>query len=539
MSMVSQWREELNRHVESGFFRVVIHHEQRGGARTLSVKQADVVITTYGVLAVEAPEDGKKGGPLYDVEWRRCVLDEAHTIRGRASKQAAACFQLVADRRWCLTGSPIQNHVNDAQALLRFLRVEPWSAWGYWRRGILSKIESSDEATKAEGYSTLRSVLSPITLRRMKSTLGKDGKPLVNLTERNEKVEFLEFGDAERDFYDTLHEKSKRKFDTYMASGKVTNHWGNVLELLLRLRQAACHPFMVYASSQKDTKAKNDRDSMLKNFNEAGKPCDGDQCFTCPICNGDVEDMASLRECGHGACRECLLGLIEKSNDASQRACPTCNAPIASKLDLVSSSRKDGSRFPMDITKEFQSSAKLDFILSEVRRMEKLRESAPNGCVGKTVVMSSFTSFIDLIGASFDQHGIKFLRFDGTMSSKKREAILKSFSDDDERDDSTAQVLVVSTRSGNQGINLISSSLLLIADPSWNPKVDDQAAARVHRTGQTRNVQIRRLIVRGSVEEKLLAVQQQKAEMTEGALAVASAEDKSVKIDRMKLLFSR
>lgn len=59
------------------------------------------------------------------------------------------------------------------------------------------------------------------------------------------------------------------------------------------------------------------------------------------------------------------------------------------------------------------------------------------------------------------------------------------------------------------------------------------------RTGQTRDVQIRRLIVRGSVEEKLLAVQQQKAEMTEGALAVASAEDKSVKIDRMKLLFSR
>lgn len=69
--------------------------------------------------------------------------------------------------------------------------------------------------------------------------------------------------------------------------------------------------------------------------------------------------------------------------------------------------------------------------------------------------------------------------------------------------------------------------------------MDDQAAARVHRTGQTRDVRISRLIVRGTVEEKLLAVQQQKTEMTEGALATASENDKKVKIDRMKLLFSR
>jgi SNF2 family DNA or RNA helicase len=549
MSMLGQWVSELEKHVEAGFLRCKTHHEQRGGPRELSVREADVVVTTYGVLASEAPgEDGdgkvvKEAGPLFQLEWRRAILDEAHSIKGRTTKNGKACFQLCAELRWCLTGSPIQNHVSDAQPLLQFLRVQPWSSWGFWQRGIVAKIESPDARLKAEAFSTLRSILSPITLRRLKSTTGRDGRPLVSLVQRTEEVVRLTPGAAELDFYETLHKKSKAKFNTFLAQGKVLNQWANVLELLLRLRQACCHPWLVFAASQADTNAMNDRASMYRLFASAGSAEYADKVLaeagssTCPICLSDVDDATAVKRCGHAACRACLDGVLAAEGGAAK--CPICRAAIGSKADLVTLPRASGSRFPMDIQKDWQSSAKLDAILGELRRMEAARAASADGTAGKTVVMSQFTSFLDLVGTMLSRERIAHLRFDGTLTSRRRGEVLSAFAEDDERAAGAANVILVSLRAGNVGLNLVSASLCLLTDPSWNPMVDAQAAARVHRHGQTRAVTIKRLVVRDSVEERLLQVQERKLDMTEGALAAASKEDRRARIERMKLLFSR
>lgn len=80
MSLIGQWRSELEKHVKPGYLRCKTHHEQRGSAVEVSVTVADVVLTTYGIVSSEAPVfdgDGKlakDGGPLYDVEWRRVIL---------------------------------------------------------------------------------------------------------------------------------------------------------------------------------------------------------------------------------------------------------------------------------------------------------------------------------------------------------------------------------------------------------------------------------------------------------------------------------
>lgn len=607
MSLIGQWRSELEKHVEPGFLRCKTHHEQRGGAVGVSVTVADVVLTTYGIVSSEAPvfgSDGKLtkgGGPLFDVEWRRVILgtiarsastrmfllsirltltsglsfflappqsfaDEAHIIKNKSTKSAKACFQLCAEMKWCLTGSPIQNEVSDCQPLLRFLDVHPWSSWGFWQRGVLSKIEAADAKLKAEGYATLRSILSPITLRRLKTTVGSDGKVLVEMVERNEEIVRLTQGPAERDFYDQLHNKSKSKFDTYVAQGKVLTQWANVLELLLRLRQACCHPWLVLAAPQADAKVSDDRKGMYKMFASGGSAafaaqmvdstqlggrgdskdeqddCGGASMLSklCPICLSDMEDATALKRCGHGGCRECFLRMLEAAHGRPS-SCPVCRAPVESRADLIRLPRGDGSssRFPMDIRKNWKSSAKLDFIVAEVRRMAAARKESNDGAVGKTVIMSQFTSFLDIVGVALEQEGAKFLRFDGTLNAKKRADVLDQFAGDDESDPKTAQILLVSLRSGNVGLNLVSASLLILCDPSWNPMVDAQAAARVHRHGQTRRVSIKRLVIGGSVEDRLLQVQDAKRDMTEGALATASREDKELRMERMKMLFAR
>lgn len=494
------------------------------------------------------------------------IADEAHSIKNKSTKSAQACFQLCAELKWCLTGSPIQNHVSDCQPLLRFLDVHPWSSWGFWQRGVLAKIEAPDAKLKAEGYATLRSILSPITLRRLKTTVGSDGKVLVQMVERSEEIVRLTPGPAERDFYDQLHTKSKSKFDTYVAQGKVLNQWANVLELLLRLRQACCHPWLVLAVPQADAKISADREGMYKMFASGGSAAfaaqmanltqsggssdcdDGNDSSSgaaglskpCPICLSDMEDATALKGCGHAGCRDCFTRMLESSH-GKPSSCPVCRAPVESKSDLVRLPRGDGSsvRFPLDIRKNWKSSAKLDFIIAEVRRKVAAREESSDGTVGKTVIMSQFTSFLDIVGVALEKEGAKYLRFDGTLNAKKRAEVLGQFADEDERDAKTAQVLLVSLRSGNVGLNLVSASLLILCDPSWNPMVDAQAAARVHRHGQTRQVSIKRLIIGGTVEDRLLQVQDAKRDMTEGALATASREDKALRVDRMKMLFAR
>jgi SNF2 family DNA or RNA helicase len=106
-------------------------------------------------------------------------------------------------------------------------------------------------------------------------------------------------------------------------------------------------------------------------------------------------------------------------------------------------------------------------------------------------------------------------------------------------DSDTANVMLMSLKSGGVGLNLVSASRLCLADPSWNPQVDHQAMARVHRHGQTRDVVIKRYVIADSVEERLLQVQQRKVDVSEGALSTATEDDKKqARLAEIKLLFS-
>jgi DNA repair protein RAD5 len=124
---------------------------------------------------------------------------------------------------------------------------------------------------------------------------------------------------------------------------------------------------------------------------------------------------------------------------------------------------------------------------------------------GKTVVFSQFTSFLDLIEPALTRDHIPFLRFDGSMSQKARAAVLTDFTSSPR-----PFVLLLSLRAGGVGLNLTCARDVFMMDPWWSFAVEAQAIDRVHRMGQEGSVRVVRFVVEGSIEEKMLRIQERK-----------------------------
>lgn len=554
-SLVTQWMNELSLHVTPNFLRITTHYgTSRRDAYSISLQTSDVVVTSYGVLASEYSTDSDKGGkdrpnsangPIFQLKWRRVILDEAHTIKSRTTRWARAAYHITAERRWCITGTVIHNHVNDVFSLLHFLQVTPWSSWAFWNRGIVANLESKELDLQKTAMSLIRDIISSVTLRRKKTTKDSDGKCIVSLTKKNVEIVSLTPSPEEQDFYSALLKRSQTQFDAFLAQGKVLNNYASILELILRLRQACDHPYLVFAAApSKDSVVMKDKDKLYKQFLEAGSSSQyvekvlndassGElgKSKECSLCLDIIDDPVAPRECGHPGCRSCLMEAVKRT-----KKCPVCRVAI-SPDSIITLPRS--SRFSVDLKKKWRSSAKIDALLKEMKERQALRELNGGEAIGKTIIFSQFTSMLDLVGVALEREKFKMLRIDGSVPQAKRAVILQQFHTEDELSTSAANILLVSLRAGGVGLNLVAASHAILLDIHWNPQVDAQAQDRVHRHGQTRDVFIKRYIVKGSIEEKLLRIQGLKQDIADGALGVASEDDKKqARISELKLLFS-
>ncbi|EEF34931.1 DNA repair helicase rad5,16, putative [Ricinus communis] len=532
MTLLGQWKAEIETHTQPGSLSVYVHYGQSRARDAKLLSQYDVVITTYGVLASEfSAENAEDNGGLYTVQWFRVVLDEAHTIKSSKSQISIAAAALVADRRWCLTGTPIQNNLEDIYSLLRFLKVEPWESWAWWNKLVQKPFEEGDE----RGLKLLQSILKPIMLRRTKSTTDREGRPILVLPPADIQVIYCELTEAERDFYEALFKRSKVKFNQFVEQGRVLHNYASILELLLRLRQCCDHPFLVM--SRGDTQEYSDLNKLAKRFLKGGQNMlegeardvpsrayveevveelrKGDQ-GECPICLEAFED-AVLTLCAHRLCRECLLASWRNSTSG---LCPVCRK-IVTRQELITA--PTDSRFQIDIEKNWVESSKVIVLLQE---LENLRSSG-----SKSILFSQWTAFLDLLQIPLSRSGISYVRLDGTLNQQQRERVIKQFSEDD-----SILVLLMSLKAGGVGINLTAASNAFVMDPWWNPAVEEQAVMRIHRIGQTKPVMIKRFIVKGTVEERMEAVQARKQRMVSGALT--DQEVRTARIEELKMLFT-
>ena len=158
---------------------------------------------------------------------------------------------------------------------------------------------------------------------------------------------------------------------------------------------------------------------------------------------------------------------------------------------------------------------------------EKLEEVTNSG--HKALVFSQWTSLLNLIEPHLKQKEIQFVRLDG--STKDRQTVVNKF-----KSDKQCSVFLSSLKAGGVGLNLTEADHVFLVDPWWNPAVEDQAADRAHRIGQTKSVIVYRLVSKDTVEERILVLQDRKRQLAETALGGASKGASITKDDLLELL---
>lgn len=147
----------------------------------------------------------------------------------------------------------------------------------------------------------------------------------------------------------------------------------------------------------------------------------------------------------------------------------------------------------------------------------------------KVLVFSQFVKHLALFRKYFEKQGIDYAYLDG--STKNREEVVTRF-----RVDAETRLFLISIKAGGVGLNLVEADYVFILDPWWNPAVEQQAIDRTHRIGQTRNVFIYKFITKGTVEEKILALQSRKKTIADTLITTEESFIKSLTPDDIREL---
>jgi SWI/SNF-related matrix-associated actin-dependent regulator of chromatin subfamily A3 len=175
-----------------------------------------------------------------------------------------------------------------------------------------------------------------------------------------------------------------------------------------------------------------------------------------------------------------------------------------------------------------KSSAKVEAL---IQLLTAVRDKDPTE---KSVVFSQFSQMLTCLQGPLTDAGFHFVRLDGSMTVKKRQVALTAFHS---KDLTSPTVFLLSLKAAGVGLNLVAASRVFMLDPWWNPAVEEQAMDRVHRLGQTRDVEVVRLVVSDSIEERILELQDRKRQLATFAFEKRSAaQQRLTRIQDVQLL---
>ncbi|EGD73108.1 nucleotide excision repair protein [Salpingoeca rosetta] len=541
-----QWRTEVEAKSKPGSLKVLVYYGSGRNRDADHITSFDVVLTTYATVESEwrrqqsgfkrKGEKVKEKSTIHSIAWHRVVLDEAHFIKDRSCSTARAVFGLSAKYKWSLSGTPLQNRVGEMYSLVKFLKGDPFSfyfcrqceckslTWNFsnykrcddcghancshfawWNREILRPIQKFGPVGAGKvAFDHLRQLLSAIMLRRTKVDRGSElGLPPRIIHTRRDL-----FTHEEEDFYEALFSESKTRFQSFVRAGTVLNNYAHIFELLMRMRQSVNHPWLV--THRVDSK--DDKD-------------------VCGICHEFAEDPI-MSGCKHTFCRE-EVELYISSSCAEVPVCPVCFQPLSidltqptierPKIAEKSKSKSIVRRLDME---RWQSSTKIEALLEELTALQ-----SDTHCI-KSIIFSQFTQFLDLLEWRLQRGGIRCVKLDGRMSPASRAAVIDAFNTKPE-----ITVFLISLKAGGLALNLTAASRVYITDPWWNPCAEAQAMDRIHRLGQNRPVEVRRLIIENSIESRIDQLQEKKRLLFESTVGMNSSALNRLTEEDLRFLF--
>lgn len=336
LALIKQWEAEIkNRVLGSHELRVRVHHGPQRTKRFEDLKKYDVVITTYQILVSEhgsssEREDGPQVG-CFGIHWYRVILDEAHTIKNRNAKATKACCALRAEYRWCLTGTPMQNNLDELQSLIGFLRIKPYNELSIWKDQITRPMS---QGRGGVAMKRLQFYLKAFMKRRTKDVLKQEGalnpggKPSKDgssngfkITARRVESVLADFSPEERRFYDRLEQRTDKSLEQMMGGEKM--NYASALVLLLRLRQACNHPQLVGGSMAQDKDALTTGQGLGSQVPRKSK-----------VAEDDIDEMADLLGGLSVQTKQCDVCQIELSKDevsAGSLRCAECEEDLAAQ----------------------------------------------------------------------------------------------------------------------------------------------------------------------------------------------------------------
>ena len=159
--------------------------------------------------------------------------------------------------------------------------------------------------------------------------------------------------------------------------------------------------------------------------------------------------------------------------------------------------------------------------------LDELLENHP-----KALVFSQFVGHLKILEQHLKDNGIRYQYLDGSTPVKQRKIRVNAFQAGE------GDVFLISLKAGGVGLNLTAADYVIHMDPWWNPAVEDQASDRAHRIGQTRSVTVYRLVMKDTIEEKIIALHHQKRDLADNLLSGTDVADKLNAEDLLVLLNS-
>jgi len=511
-------------------------------------------LTSYHTIAADlkkfaefedSNEDSQNKKPktktfIFELEFHRIILDEAHIIRNSNTGFFQAMSKLQSKYKICLTGTPFVNRPEDIHSLLAFLNVQPLGNKTVFNKAVTEPIRSKREV----GLRRIRATMAHVALRRSKAKV-ESTIELVGKTVQKRLVSFLE--GTHKTVHDVLYQTSRTAFLGLLSRGDdfALSKMMALIELVLRVRQSCCHAALVPIErreramqlfddiKQKGTDGGIEMDpeeaeellSKLRGTFEAPE----DQLEQCAICleGLDVDAAVILRNCKHIFCEPCL-------NQVRSQCCPLCRLSytpddMIKKKTAEKAAEKDGKKKGKSENAKMERSPKIQAML------DAMEEMAPDE---KGVIFCQWTSNLNRIELELQKEGHTYTRIDGTMSTQERVDAMEAF--DTERCDSmrTPRFILCSLHACGTGINLTRGNVVFLMSPWWNNAAENQAMDRVHRIGQKRPVRVMRFLMKDTLEERMVSLQDAKAALGKGSLEKLSPDEKrKARLTAMKDLF--